>query len=258
MAFRVLSESRGAIKFTLSVVEENLMVAKGKRFVSYLRVSTTRQGADGLGVAAQREAVERHVAGDGGRIVAEFVEVESGRKNDRPQLAAAIEACRRYNAVLAISRLDRLARNAAFLLSLRDAGIEFVAADMPSANRMTVGVMALVAEQEAEAISARTRAALAAARARGVKLGGSREGAYDISVHGRDGHAAGLKVRQGKAMERAANLASAVQQLRAEGAVSLAQLANGLNLLDIPAPRGGRWAPAQVMYLLKNLEKVAA
>ena len=233
------------------------MGSKGKRFVSYLRVSTAKQGDSGLGIEAQREAVSRYVAGEGGRNVGEFVEVESGKQNTRPQLAAALGACRRYRAVLVIAKIDRLARNASFLLGLRDAGVEFVAADMPGANRMTVGIMAVVAEEEAAMISARTKAALAAAKARGVKLGGNREGAYAVHTHSAQGNVASAAVRRDKARQRAAGLAAAVWELQAQGAVTLAQMAEGLNAMDIPAPRGGNWAPIQVSRLLARIEEAA-
>ena len=151
------------------------MTRHNGKYISYLRVSTARQGADGLGVAAQRAAVEAWLNGGDWTLVEEFVEVESGKNHrNRPGLAKALDACRRYGAKLIISRLDRLSRDPVFLLSLRDAGIDFVAVDMPQANRLTVGIMALVAEQEREAISSRTKAALAAAKARGVKLGNPR------------------------------------------------------------------------------------
>jgi DNA invertase Pin-like site-specific DNA recombinase len=151
------------------------MTRHNGKHISYLRVSTAKQGQSGLGLEAQRAAVETWLNGGDWELVDEVIEIESGKSHrNRPGLTKALEACRRYGAKLIISRLDRLSRDPVFLLSLRDAGIDFVAVDMPNANRMTVGVMALVAEQEREAISTRTKAALAAARARGVKLGNPR------------------------------------------------------------------------------------
>src|SRR3954468_5314792 len=146
----------------------------GGRFVSYLRVSTDKQGRSGLGLEAQRTAVAGFLNGGRWELVAEFVEIETGKRADRPVLAQALATCRLHRAVLVIAKLDRLARDAHFLLGLEKAGVEFVAADMPHANRLTVGIMALVAEEEARATSARTKAALAAAKARGVRLGNPR------------------------------------------------------------------------------------
>ena len=130
------------------------------RFVSYYRVSTAQQGASGLGLEAQREAVSRHVAGAQGVIVAEFQEVESGKKNDRPQIAAALAACRLRHATLVIAKLDRLARNVHFISSLMELGVDFVACDNPHATRLTIHILAAVAEHEREMISQRTIAAL--------------------------------------------------------------------------------------------------
>ena len=141
------------------------------RFVAYYRVSTDKQSRSGLGLEAQRAAVEAHVAGARGAVAAGFIEVESGRKKDRPQLAAALAAARAHRAVLVIAKLDRLARNVHFVSGLMESGVEFVAADMPTVNRLTVHILAAVAEEEARMISARTKAALAAAKARGVRLG---------------------------------------------------------------------------------------
>src|SRR5271154_3347795 len=148
-------------------------MAKGK-FISYLRVSTARQGASGLGLEAQREAVSRYLNGGHWQLVQELVEVESGKRNDRPAIAEALRLCRLHRATLIIAKLDRLARNVHFISSLMEAGVEFVAVDFPQANRLTVHILAAVAEHEASMISARTKAALAAAKARGVKLGGQR------------------------------------------------------------------------------------
>ena len=139
----------------------------GDSFVSYLRVSTHKQGRSGLGIEAQRAAVSSFLTGFGATPLAEFVEVESGKRDDRPQLARALAECRVRKATLIIAKLDRLARDAHFLLGLQRSGIAFTAADMPNANRLTVGIMAMVAEEERRAISERTKAALAAAKARG-------------------------------------------------------------------------------------------
>src|SRR3954466_14112607 len=138
-------------------------------FVAYYRVSTDRQGQSGLGLDAQRAAVAGFFGAR--ELIAEFTEVESGKRADRPQLAAALDLCRRRRAMLVIAKLDRLARNVAFIASLMEAGVEFTAVDMPSANKLTLHILAAVAEHEREMISARTRAALAAAKARGVRLG---------------------------------------------------------------------------------------
>ena len=134
-----------------------------KSFVAYYRVSTDKQGASGLGLDAQREAVLRYLNGGTWDLVAEFTEIESGKKDDRPQLTAALAACRKHKATLVIAKLDRLARNVAFIANLMEAGTDFVAVDMPEANKLVLHIMAAMAQHEREAISARTKAALAAA-----------------------------------------------------------------------------------------------
>src|SRR3954467_13708375 len=142
-------------------------MGRGKRFVSYLRVSTDRQGRSGLGLEAERKAVKDFLNGGRWDLIAEFVEVESGKRDARPKLAEALALCRLHNATLVIAKLDRLSRDAAFLLGLQKAGVRFVTADMPEANELVVGIMAIVAQAERKMISARTKAALAAAKARG-------------------------------------------------------------------------------------------
>src|SRR5262245_26576438 len=142
------------------------------KWVSYIRVSTDRQGKSGLGLEAQRKAVDDYLNGGSWKLAAEFVEIESGKRSDRPQLMAALAACKKLRARLVIAKLDRLARNVNFISGLMETGVEFIAADMPFANKLTIHILAAVAEHEREAISARTKAALAAAKARGIKLGG--------------------------------------------------------------------------------------
>src|SRR5918995_6283662 len=195
------------------------------RFVSYLRVSTAKQGHSGLGLEAQRKAVADYLNGGQWQLVTEVVEIESGKRSDRPKLEEALRLCRLHNATLVIAKLDRLSRDAHFLLGLEKAGVEFGAADMPSANRLTVGIMAMVADEERRLISRRTKEALAAAKARGKKLGGNRG---NLSGGGTKGHAASLATRQARARGRASDLAPVIEELRASGAVSLRQIAAGL------------------------------
>jgi DNA invertase Pin-like site-specific DNA recombinase len=225
------------------------------KYVSYCRVSTQQQGRSGLGLEAQKRAVQQHLAGGRGRIVAEYVEIESGKKASRPKLADALKACRVHGATLIIAKLDRLARDAHFLLGLQKDGVDFVAADMPDANRLTVGILALIAEHEARAISERTKAALAAAKARGVKLGGKRPNHRDLTDEHR---LKALGTRQVKASRRAADLAPVIDEIRASGVTSLRAIAAALDDRGIPAPRGGHWKAATVMRLLEHLPDKAS
>ena len=179
-------------------------------FVSYLRVSTDRQGASGLGLEAQRKAVLDYLNGGPWWLIAEYVEVESGADDDRPKLAEALARCRLHNATLVIAKLDRLSRDAHFLLGLQKAGVRLVAADMPEANEMIVRIMALVAQAERKMISRRTKDALAAAKARGVKLGGDRGNLPAVAEKGRR---IGLEVRRKAARQRIADIAPVVADL---------------------------------------------
>jgi DNA invertase Pin-like site-specific DNA recombinase len=227
------------------------MTKAATTFVAYLRGSTDRQGKSGLGLEAQREAVQRFVAGWGGKIIApEYVEVESGKRNDRPKLVQALKRCRLTGATLVVAKLDRLSRNAAFLLTLRDSGVDFIAADLPEANTMTVGVMAVVAQHEREAISARTKAALAAARARGTELGGRRKGAADIAAYRSQGVLALLQRADAKADE----LRETVEALKAEG-LSLNSIEARMNDQGVLTSRGiaGGWTATAVRRLLARL-----
>jgi DNA invertase Pin-like site-specific DNA recombinase len=222
------------------------------KFVSYLRVSTARQGRSGLGLEAQRKAVTDFL--DGGRwtLIREFVEVESGKRDDRPQLAAAFEACKLYGATLIIAKLDRLSRDAHFLLGLQKAGIKFLAVDMPEANEMVVGIMAVVAQAERKMISQRTKAALAAAKARGVRLG-CPNGARALQPHAARGRQGSLAVRQARADARAQRLQGVFREFEAQGITSANALARALTERGIPTARGGQWTARAVINTRQRL-----
>ncbi len=224
-------------------------MANGK-FVSYLRVSTARQGISGLGLEAQREAVTRYLNGGSWTLVQEVVEVESGKRNDRPAIAEALRLCRLHRATLIIAKLDRLARNVHFISSLMESGVEFVAVDFPQANRLTVHILAAVAEHEATMISARTKAALGAAKARGVQLGGLRGGAERMVKISRKGNAVSTSVRQEAARKRSGDLLPVIADLQVSGVISARKVAEGLNRRGITAARGGAWTAVQVRRVL--------
>ena len=190
-------------------------MANGK-FVSYLRVSTARQGVSGLGLEAQRESVACYLNGGRWALVREVVEIESGKRNDRPAIAEALRLCRLHRATLIIAKLDRLARNVHFISSLMESGVEFVAVDFPQANRLTVHILAAVAEHEATMISARTKAALAAAT-RGVKLGGQRGSVGRMSRMARKGNVASAAVRSTSAAKRNEDLLPVIADIQATG-----------------------------------------
>jgi len=225
------------------------------RFVSYLRVSTARQGRSGLGLEAQRSAVKTYL--DGGRwtLVREFVEVESGKRDDRPQLAKALHLCKVSGATLVIAKLDRLSRNAAFLLSLRDAGVKFVAADMPEANSTVVGIMAVLAQDERERISARIKAALAEAKRRGTKLGNP-HGAKPLQTWlKKHGHAQRIAGTIEKADAFARDMQPILEDIAAQGVTSNAGIARELNVREIGNARGGigSWTDTTVSRLRRRL-----
>lgn len=218
-------------------------------FVAYHRVSTQKQGKSGLGLEAQQQAVRSYLNGGDWRLVAEVVEVESGKRSDRPKLAEALRLCRLHGATLIIAKLDRLARNVAFVSTLMEAGVEFTAVDFPQANRLTVHILAAVAEHEAKMISERTKAALQAAKARGKVLGGYRGVSPDKAAY-----EASLSIRKASAKARAADLAPVIAQLRAEGVTSLGGLAKALTERGIPTARGeAKWSPVQVSRVMSLL-----
>jgi DNA invertase Pin-like site-specific DNA recombinase len=222
------------------------------KFVSYLRVSTKRQGESGLGLEAQRVAVETWLNGGNWQLVAEHVEVESGKRDDnRPALAKAIEACRAFNAKLVIAKLDRLSRDAHFLLGLEKAGTEFVAVDMPHANRLTVGIMALVAEQERTAISERTKAALQAAKARGIVLGKPKGYKVQNSAVGLVRGRAAVVANADAFAERLRPVLVELTEFSANAA------AQELDRRGYATARGGKWTAGGVINLRARLERVA-
>ncbi|WP_267395243.1 MULTISPECIES: recombinase family protein [unclassified Sphingomonas] len=220
--------------------------------IAYYRVSTAKQGASGLGLDAQRASVEALCSARGWEIVAPpYTEVESGKRNDRPALAQAIARAQLTGARLVIAKLDRLSRNAAFLLTLRDSGVDFVAADMPDANALTVGIMALVAQQEREAISQRTKEALAAAKARGQRLGNP-NGAAALRRAGKGAAAATAAVIR-NADEHAERLRPVIADLHARGITSLGGVAAALNEAGMRTPRAAQWHASSVRNLMARL-----
>jgi DNA invertase Pin-like site-specific DNA recombinase len=218
------------------------------KFVAYYRVSTSKQGASGLGLDAQKEAVRGYLNGGRWKMVDEVTEVESGKRNDRPALARALSLCRLHKATLIIAKLDRLARNVNFISNLMESTVEFTAVDFPTANRLTVHILAAVAEHEAQMISTRTKDALRAARARGVKLG--TRNPMMIAKYARKGTRASAIARTLLARNRAADILPVIESLQAEGITTLWGIAETLNQRGISAPRGGNWSPVQVSRVL--------
>jgi DNA invertase Pin-like site-specific DNA recombinase len=214
-------------------------------YIVYRRVSTTKQGASGLGLDAQQEAVARFLRGDD-RVLETFTEVESGKTDSRPQLGAALEACRKPGAVLLIAKLDRLSRDVAFIAGLMKSDVRFIACDMPDADAFRLHIEAAIAEEERRRISGRTKAALKAARARGVKLGGFRG-----HVPSTRDQALGRARQQEQAAQRAAAIMPVIRELMAAGVNSATGLARALTERGISTPRGGsRWQAIQVKRVL--------
>jgi DNA invertase Pin-like site-specific DNA recombinase len=209
------------------------------KIIAYYRVSTQRQGASGLGLDAQRSALLAHVSATGGSLLAEYTEIESGRKADRPELGKAVSHTIRADATLVIAKLDRLARNVHFVSGLMETGVKFTALDMPTADRFMLHVYAAMAEEESRRIGQRTRAALAMAKARGTELG-------------KNGKLLAKREREA-ACRFALTLGPLVEQARESGAASLRQLADALNQSGVLSRHGGRWHPASVARLLSRL-----
>lgn len=217
------------------------------KFVAYFRVSTAQQGRSGLGLDAQHQTVGAYLAAQNGELVGEFQEVETGKGSNalakRPELAAALAMCKRHKATLIIAKLDRLARNVHFVSGLLETGVEFVAADMPNANKTMIHMHAVMSEWERDQISERTTAALAAAKARGVELGKS--GAANLKPH--------LEARKSAAKTFAERLSGVVAGFKAAGMTQRAMV-DQLNTLGVKTAKGGSWSLIQLQRVMKNLE----
>jgi DNA invertase Pin-like site-specific DNA recombinase len=220
-----------------------------ERFVAYYRVSTEKQGRSGLGLEAQQKAVEAHLNGGSWKLVAEFTEIESGKRSERPKLVDAIKTAKKHKATLVIAKLDRLSRNVAFIANLMEVGADFVAVDMPHANKLTIHILSAVAEHEREMISQRTQAALAAAKRRGVKLGNR----SNIQV----AQARSRAARMAQADQFASNIQPLVLQIKAAGIRTLNGIAEALNARGLRTPRGGDWQAVQVKRVLERHRETA-
>jgi DNA invertase Pin-like site-specific DNA recombinase len=226
-------------------------MAKGK-FISYLRVSTERQGRNGLGIEAQRQAVKDFLDGGRWELIAEHVEVETGKNDDRPELKKALRLAKVTGATLIIARLDRLSRNLAFIANLQDSNAKFVCADMPEANELTIHLFAAIAQHERKLISQRTKAALAATKARGKKLGNP-NGAAPLRRAAKGNVAAVQAIKTG-AGRHAQDVLPIIEAIRGQGVTSLNGIAAELNRRDILTARGGQWHATTVRNLLARAE----
>jgi len=221
------------------------MKPPASKFAVYYRVSTARQGASGLGLDAQRAAVALYVAAVSGQVVAEFEEVESGKKSDqaRPQLAKALAECKRTGARLLVAKLDRLARNVHFVSGLMQSKVKFVACDLPEANDLTIHIMAAFAEHETKRIGERTRDALAAAKKRGVELG--KTGPANLERH--------LGARKARADTFAERLRREIRGMQAEG-MTVAAMVKELNTKGVTTAQGGQWQSVQLRRVIARLD----
>lgn len=211
------------------------------KYIAYFRVSTERQGVSGLGLEAQQISVGQYVSRTGGELLAEYVEVESGKKSDRPQLNAAITKAKKLGAILLIAKLDRLARRVHFISGLMETGVQFRAADMPNADRFMLHVYAAMAEEEARRISERTRSALQAAKARGVKLGTSCRPLADANHN--------------NALTHAREIGPVIAALKKQR-ISVRSISARLNSDNVPAYSGGHWYPTAVQRVWSRFQNL--
>jgi DNA invertase Pin-like site-specific DNA recombinase len=216
-------------------------------YVCYARVSTEQQGRSGLGLEAQRAALAEWLKGDDRKVLAEFTEVESGKRDNRPQLTAALALCRRTGAILLIAKLDRLTRNVAFLARLMESGVKFVAVDNPHATKLTIHILAAVAEDERDRISARTKAALAAAKAQGKKLGWSIPGRISEQAAASK---SGVQANSNRARLFASNMLPVIRSIQAAGITVLADIAQTLTARGFQTARGYAWHATSVKRVL--------
>lgn len=229
-----------------------------EKFITYYRVSTADQGRSGLGLEAQRKTVEDYLNGNGHEIVGEYTEIESGGKNDRPELQKALKACRLKKARLIVSKLDRLSRDLHFITELQQAKVRFVIAEMPDATEMTIHIYAALAQHERKVISQRTKDALAVRKAQGVKLGNPHLGkgniptAKMIEKPGGDTTNAN-NARQTKANAYAQDMASVINEAKEVGCDSLRDIADYLNNTGYKTARGGEWHATSVARVLERV-----
>jgi DNA invertase Pin-like site-specific DNA recombinase len=226
-----------------------MMSPATKKYVAYYRVSTKRQGNSGLGRDAQKSAAAEFIANNKAKLIEEVEEIESGKRDDnRPKLQHALQLCKLHRATLLISKLDRLSRNVAFISTLMNGDVEFVALDCKEATKFTVHVLASVAEMERELISKRTKDALAAAKRRGIKLGGMHNA--NLVKQGHHARKLSAQARSAKAAEYRERLMPTIEEIKASGTTTQQGIADELNRREITAPRGGQWSQVQVMRLL--------